>query len=251
MLNCPTCRTDKSVRRSAMNSWESRLKFLGWYAYRCNACTQRFYRLGDLKLDYESVREPSLAGTHASDVPWQKRFDPEMVELHGLESQRFERETFGSTRLEFESVEPSLVKRKRTAGLPWMVGGVVAIHALETIVGLTAYPIFGLRRMWLIIIGMVFVAGAAFIFWYLRKMRLVKAESLVACVKLVLTWICLSFLFDAAIGVVIHPMVDGSHLNWSFFPSQYPWIWISYAVFLLSGLVGRWAYLRTTGTRVA
>jgi hypothetical protein len=41
---CPHCKSVNSVRQSHKRNLDAVWRFFGWYAYRCDSCSARFYR---------------------------------------------------------------------------------------------------------------------------------------------------------------------------------------------------------------
>jgi hypothetical protein len=46
---CPTCQSANSVRQAHKRNLDSFWRFFGWYAYRCDGCSERFYRFAKPK----------------------------------------------------------------------------------------------------------------------------------------------------------------------------------------------------------
>jgi hypothetical protein len=42
--NCPLCHDGNSVRQAHRRKLDGVWRFFGWFAYRCDSCTTRFYR---------------------------------------------------------------------------------------------------------------------------------------------------------------------------------------------------------------
>jgi hypothetical protein len=47
--DCPICKNAKSVRQAHKRSLDALWCFFGWFAYRCDGCTARFYRFAKPK----------------------------------------------------------------------------------------------------------------------------------------------------------------------------------------------------------
>lgn len=59
MPDCPLCNHADSVRQAHKKQWDYVLRFLMVFAYRCEACSSRFYRTG----------RPRAAGRNRLAVP--------------------------------------------------------------------------------------------------------------------------------------------------------------------------------------
>ncbi|NYF80825.1 hypothetical protein HDF17_003145 [Granulicella arctica] len=128
----------------------------------------------------------------------------------------------------------------------WLiVSSFAAMYVIATIVGFSTYLLIGPVVMWVSVFTLMPVVSAWLIYGYLRKTTFPLETSMAETAKLLLVWICLSFACDALGYVVIIPAIMHTSPNWTFFRDQSPWIWLSYAVLLFSGYVGRWAYLRS------
>jgi hypothetical protein len=125
-----------------------------------------------------------------------------------------------------------------------IVGSFAAMYLVATIVGFATYLLISPAAMWISVFTLMPAVSAWLIYLYLRKMRFTPEASLAESANLLLVWICLSFAFDALSYILIIPATNHTSPNWTFFRDQSPWIWLSYAVLLLSGYVGRWFYLR-------
>jgi hypothetical protein len=88
------------------------------------------------------------------------------------------------------------------------------------------------------------VVSALLMYWYLVKMRISSEDSLVETCYLVLAWVLLSFCLDAVTYIFIIPKVSHAASNWTFFRDQSPWIWLSYAVLLVSAYAGHFLHVR-------
>jgi hypothetical protein len=126
-----------------------------------------------------------------------------------------------------------------------IVGSFASMYLVATIVGFTTYLLISPAAMWISVFTLMPAVSAWLVYRYLRKMRFTPETSLVESANLLLGWICLSFAFDALGYVLVIPAINHRSPNWTFFRDQSPWIWLSYAVLLFSGYIGRWAYLRS------
>ena len=120
--------------------------------------------------------------------------------------------------------------------LGWATALMLAGYAVATVVGFATYAI-GVVTMWLAILLLMPVLFAWLATIYLRKLDCSgeragrEAAGLVAC------WIAMSFVFDAITYIVTVPAIRHVPPNWRFFVDQSPWIWLSYATLVGSGLV--------------
>lgn len=118
------------------------------------------------------------------------------------------------------------------------------MYFIATALGFATYLLLSPLAMWVSVFTLMPVVSAWIIYCYLRRMRFTPQTSMAESVKLLVVWICLSFSFDALGYIVVLPATMHTSPNWNFFRDQAPWIWLSYAVLLLSGYAGRWAYLK-------
>jgi hypothetical protein len=119
------------------------------------------------------------------------------------------------------------------------------MYFVATIVGFATYLLLSPTAMWISVFTLMPVVSAVLMYGYLRKMQFDRKASLVESWRLLLVWIGLSFSLDALTYILIIPSVNHTTRNWTFFRDQSPWIWLSYAVLLISMYAGRWAYLRS------
>ncbi len=119
-----------------------------------------------------------------------------------------------------------------------------AMYLIATIIGFATYLLISPVAMWISVFTFMPVVSAWLIYRYLHKMRFTPKASLAECVNLLLVWIGLSYGLDALTYILIIPAFKHTPPNWTFFQDQSPWIWLSYAVLLLSGYLGRWAYVK-------
>ncbi len=88
------------------------------------------------------------------------------------------------------------------------------------------------------------VVSALLIFTYLRKLKISQEASLRESLLVAAAWILLSFGLDSVVYIAIIPFFNHVPPNWTFFRDQSPWIWMPYAILLLSALVARNVYRR-------
>lgn len=129
--------------------------------------------------------------------------------------------------------------------LLWIAGTFATMYFVATIVGFATYLLLSSTAMWISVFTLMPVVSAVLMYGYLRKMQFERKASLVESWRLLLVWIGLSFSLDALTYILIIPSVNHTTPNWTFFRDQSPWIWLSYAVLLISMYAGRWAYLRS------
>jgi hypothetical protein len=128
--------------------------------------------------------------------------------------------------------------------IAWMVGTFAAMYLLATIVGFATYFLMSVRVMWICVFTFMPIVCAGLIYAYLQRLAVSRYATFREASILVAVWIGLSFCLDAITYIVVIPMTSHRALNWTFFRDQSPWIWLSYAVLLLSAYAGRWAYLK-------
>ncbi len=126
-----------------------------------------------------------------------------------------------------------------------IVGSFAIMYAIATILGFATYVFISPTAMWVSVFTLMPAISAWLIYRYLRRMRFTYEASMAESAKLVGAWICLSFALDALSYIAVIPSLMHTSPNWTFFRDQSPWIWLSYAVLLLSGYTGRRAYLRS------
>jgi hypothetical protein len=119
------------------------------------------------------------------------------------------------------------------------------MYFVATIVGFATYLLLSPTAMWISVFTLMPVVSAVLMYGYLRKMQFDRKASLAESWRLLLVWIGLSFSLDALTYILIIPSVNHTTPNWTFFRDQSPWIWLSYAVLLISMYAGRWAYLKS------
>jgi hypothetical protein len=130
----------------------------------------------------------------------------------------------------------------------WIFGTFATMYFVATIVGFATYLLLSPTAMWISVFTLMPVVSAVLMYVYLRKMQFDRKASLVESWRLLLVWIGLSFSLDALTYILVIPSVNHTTPNWTFFRDQSPWIWLSYAVLLISMYAGRWAYLRDLDT---
>jgi hypothetical protein len=130
-----------------------------------------------------------------------------------------------------------------------MVGTFAAMYLLATIVGFATYFLMSVRAMWICVFTLMPIVSAGLIYAYLQKLKVSRDATFREATILVAVWMGLSFCLDAITYIVVIPMTSHRALNWTFFLDQSPWIWLSYAVLLLSAYAGRWAYLVRPNTK--
>jgi hypothetical protein len=126
----------------------------------------------------------------------------------------------------------------------WIVGTFAAMYLVATIVGFATYLLISPVAMWICVFTLMPIVSALLMYWYLVKMRISRQSSLIETSYLVAGWIALSFGLDAATYIFIIPAVSHTAPNWTFFRDQSPWIWLSYAILLVSAYISHTLYLR-------
>ena len=82
------------------------------------------------------------------------------------------------------------------------------------------------------------------IYTYLRKLKISQEASLRESLLVAAVWILLSFGLDSVVYIAVIPFFSHVAPNWTFFRDQSPWIWLSYAILLLSAFAAHNAYRR-------
>jgi hypothetical protein len=117
-------------------------------------------------------------------------------------------------------------------------------YLIATIVGFSTYYIH-ITVMWIAIFTLMPVVFGYLFYAYLRRTKCNKSESLRQTNYLILFWIILSFLLDAAIYIIAVPLIYGYQSNWTFFIDQSPWIWLNYLIIIVLGHISRFCYLKS------
>jgi hypothetical protein len=126
----------------------------------------------------------------------------------------------------------------------WIVGTFAIMYLIATIIGFATYLLINPAAMWISVFTLMPIVNALLMYWYLVRMRISRQASLTEVLYLVLAWIALSFGLDAATYIFIIPALNHTASNWAFFRDQSPWIWLSYAVLLVSAYIGHRLNLR-------
>jgi hypothetical protein len=117
------------------------------------------------------------------------------------------------------------------------------MYLAATTLGFASYLIFSPRIMWLCVFLLMPVVAALLVWWYLDRVSCPSEDTFMETLKLVGAWMILSFALDAVTYVFLIPRLQHRPAAWMFFKDQSPWIWLSYAVLLASGLGGRKIFL--------
>lgn len=116
----------------------------------------------------------------------------------------------------------------------------VIAYLVATVFGTTLYYIDE-TVMWIGLFTLMPILFGYFIFRYLLGIECYKDEALTEVIRVISFWIATAFFLDALVYIVIFPLFFGFPVNLRFFVDQSPWIWLNYAVLVLSGLGGfRW-----------
>jgi hypothetical protein len=126
----------------------------------------------------------------------------------------------------------------------WMVGTFFVMYLVATIMGFATYLLLTQLVMWISVFTIMPVVSALLIYTYLRKLKISQEASLRESLLVAAAWILLSFGLDSVVYIAIIPFFSHVPPNWTFFRDQSPWIWMSYAILLLSALVARNVYRR-------
>jgi hypothetical protein len=126
----------------------------------------------------------------------------------------------------------------------WNLAAFLIMYLIATCVGFATYQLLGPLAMWIAVFVVMPVIAALLICWFLTKIKCSPDRTLEEMLVLIVIWVALSFSFDAITYVLVVPALSHNSANWTFFWDQSPWIWLSYAVLIISGYAGRWLYLR-------
>ena len=116
-------------------------------------------------------------------------------------------------------------------------------YLIATIVGFSTYYIH-ITVMWIATMTLMPVIFGYLFYFYLRRIKCTRSESLKQTHYLILFWIILSFLLDAVVYIVVVPIIFGNPSNWTFFIDQSPWIWLNYLAIIILGHISRFFYLK-------
>ena len=117
-------------------------------------------------------------------------------------------------------------------------------YLVATIVGFSTYYIHE-TLMWIAIFTLMPVVFGYLFYTYLHRTKCEKSQSLRQTNYLILFWIILSFLLDAAVYIIVVPIIFGNPSNWTFFIGQSPWIWLNYLTIIVLGHISRICYLNS------
>jgi hypothetical protein len=127
--------------------------------------------------------------------------------------------------------------------MKWNIAAFLIMYAIATALGFASYLLSGPVAMWLIVFTVMPVIAALLICWFLTNIKCLPDRSQLEMLWAIGVWIVLSFSLDAITYILIVPALRHAPANWTFFVNQSPWIWLSYAVLILSGYAGRRLYL--------
>lgn len=126
--------------------------------------------------------------------------------------------------------------------LIWNIGAFIIMYAIGTILGFAAYLLISPLAMILTMFTVMPAVCVFLIYWYLRKTAAAFQRVWREVLIIVVTWIVLSFGFDAMMYILIVPKIMKAPPNWRFFIEQSPWIWYCYAMLFLCGFVAGLLY---------
>jgi len=134
------------------------------------------------------------------------------------------------------------VGKKRIPGIGQIARSFGFLLLLDYVVGRTEYTSLGQPAMWVNLMTLASVVAGILVYLNLRQARIGTAGSVLFTAILVSSWVGMTIIGDAMIGMVIDPLTTGHSLNLGFFKQQSPWIWIYLGVLPLSGFGGCLAY---------
>jgi hypothetical protein len=119
----------------------------------------------------------------------------------------------------------------------WIAAAFVAMCLIAAVVGFATDPLISPAVMWMSVFTRMPIVSALRMYWYLVTMRIRRQSSLTEVFYLAISWIVLCFGLDAATCIFIPLAASRTAPNWIFFRDQSPWIWLSYAVLMVSAII--------------
>jgi hypothetical protein len=235
MERCPKCRNSGQVKRVHRTRWETYLRPIGANPYYCSGCGTRFIGFG------KRVSRKLGFLVRPSSIP--QNIQPKYSGV--TESTAKESVTAVQSPVTIVSKPASpqaSIRKKAKPQIRQTIWSFAVLLLLDYIIGTTEYQSLGQSAMWVNLMTLVAVVGGILIYISLRQARIGAAGSVSFTAALVLSWVAMTIICDALIGVVLLPSKANLPLNWGFFHQQSPWIWLYCAVLPLAGLGGCVAY---------
>ena len=238
--HCPACNSIDSLRRSKVRSWDKPFGLFGMHPLRCKECFKRFHRRWNipaqtltqmvmapavpvLRNDAVAVAPPSLSTPPAFPVGLARVIPPPKVEAKVKVPAR-----------RSADVSPALLYSLLSFGV---------LLLLHFVVGAMEYSTLGKAAMWVNLLSLLTVTGGLLVFIHLERTRCVSFAALGVTVVLVLRWLCLFFVTEFVYGFLLGPGGNGVQASLALYREQFPWMWGTYAVLPVSGVLGCSAYL--------
>jgi len=237
MGRCPICRDSSGVIRVHRTGWETYLRPIGANPYYCSGCGKRFIGFGKRvsKRQDVLVRPSSIPQNIQSKYSGVRQSEPSVKE--------FVTAIPSPVTIVSKPASPQAsIRKKARPQIRQTMRTFAVLLLLDITVGNTEYQALGQPAMWVNLMTLVAVVGGILTYINLRQARIGAAGSVSFTATLVLSWIAMTVICDALIGVVLVPSIANLPFNWGFFHQQSPWIWLYCAVLLLAGLGGCAAY---------
>jgi len=124
------------------------------------------------------------------------------------------------------------------------IGTFIILYIIGTIVGFAAFLLISPLAMIISMFTVMPVICIFLIYWYLRRIAASPNHIGREVLIIIVTWMVLSFSFDALMYILIVPTIMKAPPHWQFFIEQSPWIWFCYAMLFVCGYAARWLYLK-------
>jgi hypothetical protein len=277
VYQCPACNATNSLRRSKSRPWERPLKRFGLQPFRCKKCSKRFHRRWDISAKSLTLTAIAAAAPHIENTPlpvpvidFYPSLEVDTPEIGseslkvdapeaGSESPEVDARESGSESLnadasdpveEFpEAEKPSRLRYLTSFTVPYWFKSFVALLLLHFIVGALEFQSLGKAAMWVNLLTLVTLIGALLVFFDLYRTRCAPSKAVGATAALVLRWVVLFFATELVYGVLLGPGGYGFRSYIELYREQSPWIWMTYAMMPVSGIMGCSAYLFYRGRR--
>ena len=122
----------------------------------------------------------------------------------------------------------------------WTLRGCAVLIAFRLIIGFCESSLVGMRAMWVNLLTVEALLGTVIVYLYLRHASPDNAVALRSVIQMTASWLALYLVVDAGILMVFLPLKNGTPISLSAF--NVPWLWISYAMLPLAGLLGYSGY---------
>jgi hypothetical protein len=233
MGRCPICRDSSAVTRVHRIGWETYLRPIGANPYYCSGCGKRF-------IGFERrVSKPQGFLARPSSIPQNIQSKYSGVRRPESSAERFVAAIQSPVTIVSKPASPpASIRKKAKPQIRQTIWSFAVLLLLDITIGNTEYQSLGQSAMWVNLMTLAAVVGGILTYINLRQARIGAAGSVSFTTVLVLSWIAMTVICDALIGVVLVPSIANLPLNWGFFHQQSPWIWLYCAVLPLAGLGG-------------